>query len=140
VRRETLLDTGPLVAFLNRRDRYHAWARQCLDEAEPPLLTCEAVLSEACFLLRGNDRGSETILDLVERGLLATALSLEKEAASLKRLLARYAEVPMSLADACLVRMSELYPEAVLLTLDSDFRIYRRNRRAMVPTLMPAKR
>jgi predicted nucleic acid-binding protein len=140
VRRETLLDTGPLVAFLNRRDRYHAWAKRYLDESEPPLLTCEAVLSEACFLLRGYERGPETVIDLVDRGLLAVSLNLEKEAAPLKRLLARYAGVPMSLADACLVRMSELHPDAVLLTLDSDFRIYRKNRRAVIPTSMPPVR
>ena len=140
MRRENLLDTGPLVAFLNRRDRYHAWAKQCLDEAEPPLLTCEAVLSEACFLLRGYERGPETVIDLVDRGLLAVSLNLEKEAGPLKLLLARYAEVPMSLADACLVRMSELHPEAVLLTLDSDFKVYRKNRRSMIPVLMPPGR
>jgi predicted nucleic acid-binding protein len=140
VRRETLLDTGPLVAFLNRRDRYHAWAKQSLDEAEPPLLTCEAVLSEACFLLRDYERGPEAVIDLVDRGLLAVSLNLEKEAGPLKLLLARYAEVPMSLADACLVRMSELHPEAVLLTLDSDFKVYRKNRRSMVPVLIPPGR
>jgi predicted nucleic acid-binding protein len=138
VKGETLVDTGPLVAFLNRRDRYHAWAKERLQGAEPPLLTCEAVLSEACFLLRGYERGPEAVIDLVARGLLAVLFDLAREAAPLKLLLSRYAEVPMALADACLVRMSELHPDAVLLTLDSDFRIYRRNRRSVIPTLMPA--
>ena len=140
MRRETLIDTGPLVAFLNRRDKYHTWAKDQLQESVPPLLTCEAVLSESCFLLSGYKQGPEAVLDLVERGLLAISFDLEQEAASLKRLLSRYAGVPMALADACLVRMSELHPDAVLLTLDSDFRIYRRNRRAMIPTLMPPVR
>jgi uncharacterized protein len=140
VKRATLVDTGPLVAFLNRRDKYHAWAKERLQETEPPLLSCEAVLSEACFLLRGYERGPEAVIDLVERGLLAVALDVEREAAPLKLLLSRYAEVPMSLADACLVRMSELYPDSALLTLDSDFMIYRRNRRATIPILMPRQR
>ncbi|HEX9944483.1 MAG TPA: PIN domain-containing protein [Thermoanaerobaculia bacterium] len=137
MKRTSLLDTGPLVAFLNRRDQYHAWAVERLSEIEPPLTTCEAVISEACFLLRPQRGGAEAVLDLVDRGLIVVSFDLQKEAAPLKRLMARYAEVPMALADACLVRLTELHSNAVLLTLDSDFRIYRRNRRSVIPTLMP---
>lgn len=133
-----LLDTGPLVALLNARDRYHGWSTQVFGGIERPVLSCEAVLSEACFLLRRLKGGREAVLKLVERGLVRIPFRLETECGSVRRLLARYASVPMSLADACLVRMSEQYPESVVLTLDRDFRIYRRQGRNVVPTVMPA--
>jgi predicted nucleic acid-binding protein len=135
--RPTLLDTGPLVAFLNRRDRYHPWATAHMARLRPPLLTCEAVLSEACFLLRTWHSGSATVLELLERGLVQVPFCLREEVGRIKRLLTRYANVPMSLADACLVRMTEQYTDSVVLTCDSDFRLYRKHGRQVIPTLMP---
>lgn len=132
-----LLDTGPLVAFLNRRDEHHRWARDVLDGLPPALLTCEAVLSEACFLVRRLPGGPQAVLELVRRGVVEPAFRLEEEVEEVRRLLARYADVPMSLADACLVRMTELDRQTKVLTLDADFRIYRRNRRQVVPVIMP---
>jgi predicted nucleic acid-binding protein len=137
VKRTVLLDTGPLVAFLNRRDRYHSWAVERLSEIEPPLYTCESVISEACFLLQLQKGGREAVLELVQRGLLVVSFDLQSEAASVKKLVARYANVPMELADACLVRMSELHPDSILLTIDSDFGIYRKNGRSVISTSMP---
>ncbi len=128
-----ILDTGPLVAFLDRRDRKHAWAMEALSRVRAPVATCEAVLSEACFLLRGLRGGPEAVTGLVERGFLVTPLRIERKAAAVGRLLERYASVPMSFADACLVRLSELLPDAVLITLDNDFRIYRRHGRQAIP-------
>jgi predicted nucleic acid-binding protein len=133
-----LLDTGPLVAFLNRRDRFHVWALRELNEIEPPLHTCEAVLSEACFLLRHNPAGQAAVLELVRDGLLQIGFDLQTEITSLCRLLRRYRERRISLADACLVRMAELHTGSIVLTLDSDFKIYRMNGRQVVPTRMPA--
>ncbi len=133
-----ILDTGPLVAFLNATDRYHAWSTRVLEGIEAPVLSCEAVLSEACFLLRHSKGGREAVMKLVERGLVRLPFRLEAESALVRRLLARYSNVPMSLADACLVRMSEQSPESVVLTLDRDFRIYRRQGRNVVPTVMPS--
>jgi predicted nucleic acid-binding protein len=133
-----LLDTGPLVAFLNRRDRFHVWALRELNEIEPPLHTCEAVLSEACFLLRHNPAGQAAVLELVRDGLLQIGFDLQTEITSLCRLLRRYRERQISLADACLVRMAELHTGSIVLTLDSDFKIYRMNGRQVVPTRMPA--
>jgi predicted nucleic acid-binding protein len=133
-----LLDTGPLVAFLNGRDRYHEWSTRVLGEVETQILSCEAVLSEACFLLRHSKGGREAVLKLVERGLVRIPFRLEAESASVRRLLTRYASVPMSLADACLVRMSEQSPDSLVLTLDRDFKIYRRQGRNVVPTIMPS--
>lgn len=132
-----LIDTGPLVALLNRRDRYHAWARSVLDTMTPPILTCEAVLSEACFLLSRVDGGAEAVLALVQADIIRIEFQIGLEAPAVRQLVQRYANVPISFADACLVRMSELELRSVVLTLDSDFRRYRRNRRHVVPVIMP---
>ena len=132
-----LIDTGPLVALLNRRDRYHAWARSVLDGIEPPIFTCDPVLSEACFLLQGFEGGQDAVLELVAKGILRSEFAVAAEVAALRALMQKFGNVPMSLADACLVRMTELDRQSVVLTLDSDFRIYRRNRRQVVPTLSP---
>ena len=135
----TLVDTGPIVALLNVRDRHHAWSREVFGEIEAPVLTCEAVLSEVCFLLRNARGGSEAVLKLVDRGLVRLRFRLEAEIGPVRRLLSRYSNVPMSLADACLVRMSEQVSDSVLLTLDRDFKVYRRHGRNVIPTRMPAR-
>jgi predicted nucleic acid-binding protein len=135
----TLVDTGPVVAFLNRRDRHHAWAMETLASIRAPLVTCEAVLSEAAYLVRRLAGGPEKVVELVARGVLTASFRLEAEATSVKRLLARYGDLPMDLADACLVRMTELHGDCLLLTIDSEFRdVYRRHGRQSIPTLMPA--
>lgn len=133
-----LVDTGPLVAFLNRRDRHHRWALEQLSEITPPVLTCEPVLTEACFLLRETPQGPAAVLEHVDRGAIEIAYDLEREAKVLARLITRYADTPMSLADACLVRMVELRPGAAVLTLDRDFRVYRTHGRRVIPTIMPS--
>lgn len=135
--RQVIVDTGPLVALLNAGDTYHRWAVQTLSPLEPPLLTCEAVLSEACFVLRRQPGGPSAVLELLARGVLAPTFRLADEAAAVHKLLIRYASVPMSLADACLVRMAALVPDSVVVTLDSDFTVYRRNGRQVVPVVMP---
>lgn len=132
-----LLDTGPLVAFLNGRDRYHEWSKEVFDQVDAPVLSCEAVLSEACFLLRSARGGGEAVLKLLDRGLIRVPFRLEGESSHIQRLLARYASVPMSLADACLVRMTEQASGSVVLTLDRDFKVYRKHGRSVIRTLMP---
>lgn len=134
-----LLDTGPLVALLNRKDRYHDWARHELDAHHSPLLTCEPVLSEACYLLRADARGPAAVLELVRRGAIRIAFDLDQEAVAVQRLMASFADLPMDLADACLVRMAEQNPASLLLTLDTDFRVYRMHGRQMIPLRMPAE-
>jgi len=135
-----LLDTGPWVAFLNRRDQYHDWVTAQFARLRSPLLTCEAVVSETCFLVRALHDGPEAALAFLERRVVQLSFRLQDEYMAVKALLARYADVPMSLADACLVRMSEQYPSSVVLTCDSDFRRYRRHRRQRIPTIMPDER
>ncbi len=133
-----IVDTGPLVAFLNGRDRYHAWSEEVFSGVDAPVFTCEAVLSEACFLLRQAKGGAEAVITLLHRGLVRIPFRLEPESATIRRLLARYGNVPMSLADACLVRMSEQMSESVVLTLDRAFKIYRRQGRNVIRTWMPS--
>jgi predicted nucleic acid-binding protein len=132
-----LLDTGPLVAFVNRRDRYHGWAKQTWNQVELPLLTCEAVVTEACFLLQSAYSGRETVLSMIADGIVQIPFQLEREIDRVKELLIRYKSVPMSLADACLVRMAELYSGSSVLTIDRDFTIYRQHRDQAIATVMP---
>lgn len=133
-----LLDAGPLVAYLNARDHYHEWARQRLATMVTPLATCEAVLTEASFLLGSS--GARTVLELVARGVFSFPLDVVAEAPALHHLLARYEDQPMSFADACLVRLSELFEDSFVFTLDGDFQIYRRLGRRTIPTISPPSR
>ena len=134
-----VVDTGPLVALLNRRDRHHAWVRQVLDTVEPPIFTCEAVVSEACFLLGRLAGGQDALFELLANRVVTIDFRLHTEIEAVRGLMRKFATVPMSLADACLVRMSELDVQTTILTLDGDFRVYRRNRRHVIPTIMPGR-
>jgi len=107
MRRRVLLDTGPLVASLDRRDYFHRWVTTELTTIAPPLLTCEAVISETCFLLQNAYPGSNAVISLINTGIIRIPFRLEEEASRIGELLVRYQSVPMSLADACLVRMAE---------------------------------
>ena len=131
---------GALVAYPDRRDQYHECTKAPFGRIRPSQLTCEAVLAEACFRLRNVSGGSQRVRDLLERGVVFVAFRLDKELSGVAKLLARYANVPMSLADACLVRMAEQHPRGVVLTLDHDFHVYRKNGRQVIPTLMPDRR
>lgn len=132
-----LVDTGPIVALLDRRDAWHAWARKTFDELDAPLGTCDAVLSEACFLLRRAKQSPALVLELVEAGVLTPDLDVRQEARALRATLTRYANLPASLADACLVRMAELRPGAPIVTLDRDFLVYRGHGRRRLPLIAP---
>ena len=103
----------------------------------PPLLTCEPVLAETAFLLKREGREADALFALLERGVIRVALAVQKEQADLRALLRRYRNRPMSLADACLVRLSEIHRDGEVFTLDSDFRIYRRHGNKVIPVLMP---
>jgi predicted nucleic acid-binding protein len=137
MKQSILLDTGPLVAFLNRRDKFHKWAMAQWDQIAPPMLTCEAVVSEACFLLAGPRKGSDLVMQLIQRKIISISFRLDENIQPVRKLLAKYCSVPMSLADACLVRMSELDQSSQVFTLDSDFNLYRKDGRRIIPTIMP---
>lgn len=132
-----ILDTGPIVAFLNRRDRYFAWANEVFNLLKPPFYTCDSVISEASFLLRNMEGGSIAVIELLERNLIVIDFDLTSEIQAVKKLMSKYANVPMSLADACLIRMTEIEKGSQIITLDRDFNVYRRFDRQQVPVLMP---
>ena len=136
--KRVIVDTGPLVAFLNKNDSYHEWAKTQFSIITPPFISCESVISEACFLLRHFSNGARNILELIERELIVLPINLQTESKSIKRLLEKYNNIPMSLADACLVRLSEQISESVICTIDSDFKIYRKNKRDVIPVIMPS--
>ena len=127
-----LLDAGPLVALLSRNDANHDRARRAFAECMPPFRCCEAVVAEACFLMRKvHPTGPAEVVALGARGVYSIGISAQDHWATIATLLTKYADRPISLADACLIRCAEIHQEARILTFDSDFRVYTwaRNRR-----------
>jgi len=132
-----ILDAGPWVALHCSNDTHHAWAKAQFAQHAAPFLTCEAVVAETCFLLARSGFDPSRALMLIERGVVRVAMSLAEQVSTVRALFERYDNVPASLADACLVRLSELYDPCRVLTLDSDFAVYRRHGRKVIPVLMP---
>lgn len=129
-----IADTGFLVAFANRSDRYHSWAVSIARGVTEPLLTCEAVLAEAAFHLQS----VPVVLAMVAEGLVALAFDCHSQLSQIAALANRYADRSPDLADLCLIRMSELYPRHSVITIDrEDFSVYRRNRREVIPIICP---
>lgn len=132
-----IVDTGPLVAFFDRSERHHLWALERIDELEAPLLICEPVLTEASYLLGRFPRAQDTLLELLHNGALSVALRIEEHVPELRKLLQKYRDAPMSLADACVVRMAEIHERHAVMTLDSDFSIYRKHGRTPLTLIHP---
>ncbi len=134
---EVIVDTGPLVAYFNRRDKHHDWVVERWATLFDPVLTCEAVISEAAFLLREDGLDTEKLWSALERGVAQVQFDFAAHQRELLRLLRKYQDQPMSVADACLVRLSELTDRSVIFTTDEDFRIYRRHGRGLIPLIAP---
>lgn len=132
-----ILDTGPWVALLCRDDSHHEWAKSEFARHSGSFLTCEAVVAETCFLLARHGFDPAKALALIERGVVQVAMQLGDQIGAVRALFERYDNVPASLADACLIRMSELYEPCKVLTLDADFHIYRRHGRKVIPVISP---
>lgn len=133
--RNVLVDAGFVVALLSRRDAHHQWAVTKAPDLPPPWSTCEAVVSEAFHLLGA--RGAPSLGALFRRRALLIGFELAENLEPVLKLLEKYSDVPMSFADACLVRMTETLADPVVLTTDVDFRVYRRHSRQMVPCVTP---
>ena len=131
-----LVDAGFIIALLNRRDTHHSWAVELAKRFPPPWTTCEAALSEACHLL--GTRGGAGLRALMRRGAVGVGFELGANVEAVLRLLEKYDDRSASLADACLVRMSEILAEPLVLTTDSDFGVYRRHGRQVVPCISPS--
>jgi predicted nucleic acid-binding protein len=135
--KRVLVDTGPLVAYLDRDSEWHAWTRDRFRELTAPLHSCQPVLTEALFLLKRGGVDPDLLLAMVERGELRCEFDLPSEIVPIRRLLRKYRDLPATLADVCLLRMSEFAKDAVVFTLDRDFLICRRNGRQVIPLLAP---
>lgn len=135
--RAAIADTGPLVAFFDRAERHHPWAAERVRELEAPLLVCEPVLAEAMYLLSGLPKAQDALFGLLENGALRVAFHLEEHVSALRALLRKYRDRPISLADACIVRMAELFDQHEVLTLDSDFSVYRKHGREPLLLIQP---
>jgi len=131
-----IADTGFLVAFANARDLHHAWALDVAEQVTDPLLTCEAVLAEAAFHL--GDAG--LVLEMISEELIRPDFVCNDHLAHLSALAKRYKGRKPDLADLCLIRMSELHPKHSVITVDEDFRVYRRNKREVIPIISPPNR
>jgi uncharacterized protein len=133
--KSAIVDAGFLVALLSKRDGNHRWASEQAYLAPPPWITPEALLSESSHLL--GQRGSEALAKLLRRGALICSYRFLDDMEAVLKLLQKYSEVPMSVADACLVRMTETANDPTLLTTDADFRVYRRHGRQVIPAILP---
>lgn len=132
-----LVDTSALLCLLAEGDEHHRWAATVVRKFQAPALTTEPVLTETAYLLgRFGQPASAIFRVMADRGL-RIGLSVEAERTALCDLMERYRDMPMSLADATLVRLSELNANSRIFTLDADFRVYRRHGNKVIPTLMP---
>jgi predicted nucleic acid-binding protein len=135
-----LLDTGCIVALLDRAERNHRRCAETVSEVDTPLVTCEAVIAEACYLLRGLPGAADAVLENVERGAFEIPFRLDRAGNAIRTLMRRYAKVPMDFADACLVHMADELDTGRILTLDDDFAIYRWRRSRTFDHLLAAGR
>src|SRR5258708_22036953 len=120
-----LLDTGFIVALLDRSENFHKTCAQTVREVEAPLVTCEAVITESCYLLRNLSGASEAAIENIAAGIFQVPFQLSRETAAVKQLLRKYKDRKIDLADACLIRLADQFRTADILTLDRDFAIYR---------------
>ncbi len=131
-----LLDTGPWVAYLARRDTHHDWAVGVFQEFRG-FVTCEAVVAEVCARLDYYGIDPTAGLEFLRRGTVRLDFDLGEHIEAVEGLMVKYRDLPMDLADACLVRMSELWPQSQVLTTDKDFSVYRRAKREHIRTIRP---
>jgi predicted nucleic acid-binding protein len=135
--KSAIVDTGPLVAFFDRAEQHHRWVAERIEELQAPLLVCEPVLAETMYLLARHRGAQDALFGLIESGALQVAFHMEDHVHELRELHRKYADRPMSLADACVVRMAELHDRHDVLTLDSDFLVYRKHSHVPLALIYP---
>lgn len=124
-----LLDTGVIVALLDRSENFHQACAAAIRELEAPLITCEAVLAESCYLLRNLPGAAEAVIENVAAGIFQIPFQLPREALAVQQVLRKYRDRKIDLADACLICLAGEFGTADILTLDKDFEVYRWSRR-----------
>ena len=137
--RAAIVDAGPLVAFLDRGERSHAWTVDQVQSLDVPLLVCEPVLAEAMYLLSGQPKAQDALFGLLAGGALRIGFQINEHVDALRALQRKYRDRPISLADACIVRMAEMYERHLIFTLDSDFTVYRKNGREPLELIFPSR-
>ncbi len=137
MKRNVIIDSGVLAALLNKNDTYHQWTITQLKKIQPPLLTCQAVISEVSFLIGRKQQGINVVFNYLKSGVIAVPFCFSSEYVAIEKLMLKYTDVPMSFADACLVRMSEQHQNSCVFTLDSDFLVYRKNSNEVIPLIYP---
>ncbi len=138
--RPIVIDAGPLVAYFSEHEQHHLWVRQAAEDLPTPFLTSEPALTEACHLLQRHKLSLAPLFELLVNGVILIAFDVQEHHESLIPLIEKYADLPMSLADATLVRLAELHDNATVFTLDHHFRIYRKHGRRQIPLIVPDKR
>jgi predicted nucleic acid-binding protein len=137
MKRNVIIDASVLAALLNKNDTYHQWAITQLKDIQPPLLTCEAIISEVSFLIGRKQQGINVIFNYLKSGVIELPFCFSSEYVAIEKLMLKYADVPISFADACLVRMSEQHRNNSVFTLDSDFLVYRKNSNEVISLIYP---
>src|SRR5258707_1904690 len=137
--RTAIVDTGPLVACLDGAEQHHRWVVAQIEKLDAPVLVCEPVLAEAMHLLARFSGAQNALFGLLENGALRVAFSLDEHVPTLRKLHRKYRDRPMSLADACIVRMAEIYEQHAVLTLDADFSAYRKHGHVPLALIHPAE-
>jgi len=132
-----ILDASPLIAYFDEFEDHHAWSVRQFEAIKPPLLSCEAALAEAVYVIESRGGDSGPLFEFLRQGVIQLPFRLHDEIEAVVALRRRYSDVPMSLADACLLRMCETLSNARVFTLDSDFKIYRRHGRQVIPLIFP---
>ena len=136
--KRVILDTGPLVAFMDRGEPFHSWSVEQLERVTAPLLSCEAVIAETDYIIRSRGGDPAGLYEQIAEGVIDVSFSLAREIRPVAALMHRFADQEMQLADACVVRLSELNEDCVVLTTDvRDFLVYRRFERQRIPFLAP---
>ena len=132
-----ILDASPLVAYFDSSEEHHEWCVRQFESLQPPLISCEAAIAEAVYLVESRGGNSARIFEFIREGIIQIPFRLEDDIPSIITLRRRYASVPMSLADACLLRLAEKHHRAKVFTLDGDFKIYRQHGRQVIPLIFP---
>lgn len=137
MKRNVIIDASVLAALLNKNDTYHQWAIMQLKGIQPPLLTCDAIISEVSFLIGRKQQGINVIFNYLKSGIIGLPFCFSNEYVAIEKLMLKYVDVPISFADACLIRMSEQHRNSYVFTLDSDFLVYRKNSNEIIPLIYP---
>ena len=132
-----IVDAGPLVVFLDGAEAHHRWVVEQVKVLDTPLLVCEPGLTETLHILKRRPEAQDMVFELVEDGTLLLAFEIDDHIAALRRLHRKYRDIPMSLADACIVVMAEIHDRHLVFTLDSDFTLYRKHGRVPLEVLRP---